>query len=174
MSRDKRDLTGPFTFVVDLDRCRYVRAMATRCAIALTVLLASVISGCSTGDLNTGCGYGSPGAVGAVDLVGSYRGDNAGSVTLRSDFTFTATGLRVDGSPDQLSGAGAWKLRKRPTPSNTPDDGDIVLSFVPPVDGRSQWTRIFAGGSGPGEPIFLYYDVGGSGSCDLRQLSRTL
>ncbi|MEV1023801.1 hypothetical protein [Streptomyces sp. NPDC050264] len=106
------------------------RTLVVTCA--LTVLAAATTTGCMGRYVSCGPEGETPAGLTASDLLGDWRGDPAGDLTLRADGSFTATrdwpdAAPFDGLPQEERRAvttGTWEL-------GDPDGlgGNLGLSF---------------------------------------------
>jgi hypothetical protein len=138
------------------------------------VLLAPLAMACSFGDIFNGCGSHGTEDLVADDLVGTWRGADAGTLVLDADGGFTATDLRQkDTDPALLSGKGTWSLNQTSSSATARVDGvsDILLTFVHPDGTRTAWNRIDVDHNI--RPVRqLLYLYGAPESCDLRILKK--
>jgi hypothetical protein len=153
--------------------------MRRRSSTALTavgsVVLAVGAMACSLGDIYNGeCGYVGEDRYETGALTGAFSDPKTGTVTLKGDGTFTASGLRVRGAAgeEQFGGRGTWSLRARPTPADNAEAGRLVLTFVRDDGTTEDWTRINPGGSTTDSVEYLYYLYGDLESCDLQKIPR--
>lgn len=148
-----------------------VYGRSARFLLALALLLPAPAA-CTMGDMfNGGCGsHGTEGLV-VADLVGTWSGPDAGSITLAADGTFAADGLRQkDGN---RSGRGTWTLNHTSSSDShrRAHASDVELTFVRSDGRRTAWNRIDV--DHDIRPVsqleYLYSDPV---NCDLRVLTR--
>jgi hypothetical protein len=138
--------------------------------VAVLLLLVSLSSfACGVPSPFGGCAPGRPDGITTTDLVGTYSGQNAGTLVLNGDGSFTASELDV-GFGDQgitaKSGTGTWTLQDRDSLQT-----DVSLVFVGPDGTEGGWDLIDVAGT-KAEPL-LWYFYGDPDECNLREMKRT-
>jgi hypothetical protein len=143
-----------------------------RSGLFALVLLTPLALACSFGDIYNGCGSHGTEDLVPGDLVGTWSGTDAGTLTLNSDGTFTASELRQkDADPRLLTGRGTWSMNQASTSDTerVADVSDVPLTFANPDGTKTAWNRIDV--NHDIRPVReLRYLYGPPESCDLRTL----
>ncbi|MGH3680351.1 MAG: hypothetical protein ACRDT2_08890 [Natronosporangium sp.] len=115
-------------------------------AVALAALAPMGLA-CALGDiLAGGCGSHGTEDVDLEDVLGTWTGADAGTITLDADSTFVAADLREpDGERTRfLSGHGTWYLNQTSSTNTTrtPGVSDIHLTFIHSDGTTTSWNMI--------------------------------